>query len=122
MQTWTALLAAATMAVAGPTQAASSGDTVSTITASGEGNWEMICHIVRPGGDQIVRILEHDRNTYSDASLLRASCEIRNTRKSPLVVTIAAPTMKCPFKTAAADTCTQTFAPGRAGSFELVHR
>lgn len=92
---------------------------VSTLSAHGEGNWEIICHVLRPGGEQTVRILDPQRGSYSDPELRRASCDIKNANKGPLVVTISAPAMACPFKGASDDACEETFAKGRAGSFEL---
>ncbi|MFA6113339.1 MAG: hypothetical protein WC729_05090 [Sphingomonas sp.] len=94
-------------------------DAMSTVSARGEGRWEMICHVTRSGGEQIVRILDPERNSYSDPELRRASCDIKNANKAPLVVSISAPAMACPFKSAGASACEQTFAKGRAGSFEL---
>jgi len=95
------------------------GDAASTISARGDGSWEIICHVVRPGGDTATPILSPGRSSYSDRELRRASCDVRNAAKGPLVVTISAPAMACPFKSAVADACEQTFAKGRAGSFEL---
>jgi len=91
----------------------------STLSAHGEGNWEIICHILRPGGEQIVRILNSQRSTYSDPELRGASCSIRNASKGPLVVAISAPAMACPFKGATVDACEETIAKGRADSFDL---
>lgn len=117
MKTWTMIFAAAMLA--GSAHAAEAPAVESVISATGEGNWEIICHVVRPGGEQIVRILNAQQNKYSDASLLRASCDVRNANRAPLAVSISAPAMRCPFKVEGANACEQTFAKGRAGSFEF---
>jgi hypothetical protein len=115
MTKWLMLLAAGL--VASPVNAADAASAPPSISASGQGNWEMICHIVA-NGDQQVRVLGPDHSIYSDAKMQRASCDYKNTTSAPLVITIAgAPA--CPFKDASADACSLTVAKGRAGSFDL---
>ncbi len=114
---WAIILAS--VASAAPAGAAHSPAAASTISATGQGNWEIICHIVRPGGETINRILDAGHDHYSDASLLRASCDVKNANRAPLAVSISAPAMKCPFKVSDNGACEQSFAKGRAGSFEL---
>lgn len=103
----------------GAALAGDASNTVSTISAQGDGSWEIICHVGLPGGDLATPILGPGRSSYSSRELRRASCDVKNGGKGPLVVTITAPAMACPFKAATADACQQTFAKGRAGSFEL---
>ena len=115
----TLLMIFAATVLAGPVNAADAPVAVSTLSATGEGSWEIICHVVKPGGEQVVRILNAEQSRYSDASLLRASCDVKNANRAPLVISLSAPAMKCPFKAGDTDACEQTFAKGRAGSFEL---
>jgi len=115
MTKWLLLLAAGL--VASPVNAADEVGTPPSISAHGQGNWEMICHIVA-NGDQLVRVLGPDHSIYSDAKMQRASCDYKNTTSAPLVITIAgAPA--CPVKDASADACSLTVPKGRAGSFDL---
>lgn len=106
----------------GAALAGDASDTVSTISAQGDGSWEIICHVLLPGGDQATPILGPGRSSYANREMRGASCDVRNGTKGPLVVTISAPAMACPFKGASADACEQTFTKGRAGSFELKAR
>lgn len=109
---------AATAFLAQPLYAADVADTV-TLSVTGEGNWEMICHAILRGGDQVDRILGGDRNSYSGVGVRRLSCELKNNIKGPLVVHLVAPPASCPFKGAAEGACEKTFAKGAAGSFEM---
>lgn len=115
MTKWLILLA--TGLVASPVNAADTVNTPPSISAHGQGNWEMICHIVT-NGDQLMRILGPDKNTYSDAKMQHASCDYKNATLTPLVITIAG-VPACPFKGASADECSLTVPKGRAGSFDL---
>jgi hypothetical protein len=115
MTKWLILLA--TALVANPVNAADAVSTQPSISAHGQGNWEMICHIVA-NGDQQVRVLGPDHNTYADSKMQRASCDYKNTTSAPLVITIAG-VSACPFKDASSDSCALTVAKGRAGSFNL---
>ncbi|MEG3146020.1 hypothetical protein U1839_15285 [Sphingomonas sp. RT2P30] len=117
MKMWTIILAAVVSAA--PADAADAPAAVNTLSATGQGNWEIICHIVRPGGESLNRILDAGHDHYSDANLLRASCDVKNANRAPLIVSISAPALKCPFKVAETGACEQSFAKGRAGSFEL---
>lgn len=103
--------------LAGPGAAMAAPDVVPTISASGQGSWEMICHIVADG-DQSDRILGPDRSSYSSPKLQRASCSYKGASGGPLVITITG-AAACPFKGASADACTLSVPRGRAGSFEL---
>jgi len=103
--------------LAGPSAAMAAPGTAPTISASGQGSWEMICHIVA-GGDQSDHILGPDRSSYSSPKLQSASCSYKGASGGPLVITITG-TTACPFKDASADACTLTVPKGRAGSFEL---
>lgn len=103
----------------GAALASDAKDMVPTISARGDGSWEIICHVLLPGGDQATPILSPGRSSYANREMRGASCDVRNGTKGPLVVTISAPAMACPFKGASADACEQSFAKGRAGSFEL---
>lgn len=102
--------------LAGPGTAMAAPDVAPTISASGQGSWEMICHIA--AGDQSDRILGPDRSSYSSPKLQRASCSYKGASGGPLVITITGPTA-CPFKGASADACMLSVPKGRAGSFEL---
>jgi hypothetical protein len=115
MRKWMMLLAVGL--VANPLNAAEPASTPPSISARGQGNWEMICNIVADG-DQLVRVLGPDRNAYSDPKMQRASCDYKNAAVAPLIIVIAG-TAACPFKDASADACALTVPKGRAGSFEL---
>lgn len=105
------------MALLAPVNVAAAPDAVPTISATGDGAWEMICHVVA-GGDQLVRVLSADRHVYADPKMQRASCEYRNSQRGPLTISISGANT-CPFKGASAEACTISVPSGRAGSFEL---
>ena len=104
--------------LAQPLYAANGVDMVA-LSAAGEGNWEMICHATLAGGDQVARVLDNSRSSYSTAGLRRLSCDLKAPAKSPLVVHLSVPASSCPFKDAAEGACEKTFSKGTAGSFEV---
>lgn len=118
MMKWVAIIAAT--GLVGSANAAEPAASVSTISAKGDGGWEIICHVLRPRSEQVDRILNAGRTSFSDTELRKASCSVKNSSKTALVVSIAAPTMKCPFKSATPEACEQSFPKSASGSFELV--
>jgi len=88
-----------------------------TISATGQGDWEMICHFVA-GGEQSDVILGPQRGIYSNPQLQHASCTYKGPSSASLVITISG-AGDCPFKGVSADACMLTSPKGRAGSFEL---
>lgn len=118
MRNWNLLLLTAAL-VAGPVWAVDSPSNVSTISAAGEGSWEMICHVSTGGGEDSPRILNPGRSSFSLAEMRSASCSFTKQGKKALTISIDSPTFLCPFKSAAADACKQTFEKGAAGSFDL---
>ncbi len=108
--------------VAGPACAVGAPSDVSTVSATGEGNWEIICHVSTFGGDDTPRILSNGKSSLSLAGMRSASCSFHKPPKNPLTVTIESATLLCPFKSAAPDACKQTFEKGPAGSFEIKQK
>jgi len=111
------LMLMAASVLAGQIPAAEAQGAPPSISASGQGDWEMICHLVT-GGDQSDAILGPDRSSYSNPRLQRASCTYKSPSSAPLVITISG-AGGCPFKGVNADACVLTTSKGRAGSFEL---
>ncbi len=105
--------------MAAPLSAAEVPDPTSTISAAGQGGWEIICHSIESGGEEAARILNAGRSSYASASMRHAACDVKNSSKAPLVVSIVAPAMICPFKSTDAGACEKTFAERGTGSFEL---
>lgn len=118
MRNWNVLLLTAAF-VAGPACAVEAPGNASTLSATGDGNWEIICHINTNGGDDSPRILNKGKSSISVAEMRSGSCSFHKSSKQPLIVTIESATVLCPFKSAAPDACTQTFEKGAAGSFEI---
>ena len=115
MKNWTLLFVAGSLA--GPISNAEAQVVTPSISATGQGSWEMLCHIVADG-EQSDRFLGPNRSSYSNPKLQRAECSYKAPQAAPLVITIAG-SATCPFKGASADACTLTEIKGRAGKFEL---
>jgi len=111
MKIWAAL--AATALLAGGAQAAD----IPSLSAKGDGNWEMLCHVVS-NGESKATILGPDRPAYSDPRLTRGDCTYHATAKGDLTVSLVG-VAACPFAGAAAEACTVTVAKGKRGSFKF---
>ena len=119
MRTWNSLLLTATL-VAGPACAIDAPSNASVMSATGEGNWEIICHVSTGGGDDSLRILNGGKTSFSLAGMRSASCSFHKPSAKPLTITFESATLLCPFKSVAApDACRQTFEKGAVGSFDL---
>lgn len=118
MRNWNKLLLAAALA-AGPAGAVDAPTTITTVSATGEGSWEIICHVSAGGGGDSPRILNNGRTSFSAADVRGASCSFTKSSRSALTISIESATLLCPFKSAAPDTCRQTFEKGGAGSFDI---
>lgn len=110
-------VAAAIAFLAQPLYAADDVNTV-TMSATGEGGWEIICHATAADGDQ-PHILYSSRPSFSGTGIHRLACTMKNASKGPLVVHVTAPNSACPFRGAAEGVCEQTLRKGGADSFDL---
>jgi hypothetical protein len=111
MKIWAAL--AATALLTGTAHAADAP----SLSAKGDGNWEMLCHVVS-NGETKPTILGPDRPAYADARLTRGECAYHATAKGDLTVSLVG-AGACPFAGAAADACTLTVPKGKRGSFKF---
>lgn len=118
MRNWNLLLLTAALA-AGAAWAADTPTTISTVSATGDGSWEILCHVNAGGGDNAIRILNKNRPGFSIPGMRGASCSFTKPGKNALTISIESAALLCPFKSAAPDACTQTFEKGAAGSFNI---
>lgn len=118
MRNWNVMLLVAAL-TAGPALASDTSANPSTVSATGEGGWEVICHVNTGGGDDTVRILNSGKSSFSLAAVRGASCSFTKPGKAALTILIQSSTLRCPFKSAESDACKQTFEKGAAGSFDL---
>ncbi len=103
-------------------QAENGGAGPVTVTGASDHPWEMICHVLPVGGEESAIILSNGRPTFEGKNLHRISCDFNRSGKTPFVITIVAPGMKCPLKSDDASKCTQSFDKQAAGSFTLGTR
>ena len=118
MRNWNMLLLTAAL-VARPACAVDAPRNVSVLSATGDGHWEMICHVNTEGGDEMPRILDSSKSSMSVTGMWSGSCSFSKPGKMPLTISIESTTVACPFKAAAPDACKQTFDKGSAGSFDI---
>ncbi|MBB3862085.1 hypothetical protein GGQ88_003379 [Novosphingobium hassiacum] len=90
-----------------------------TINGSGQGSWEVLCHVASAGGDETIRALGPDRPTLALTSLRRATCNYKNGARGPLTIAIVSTAFACPFTVSADASCETQFKPGAFGSIEL---
>ncbi|RQW40504.1 hypothetical protein [Novosphingobium sp. LASN5T] len=90
-----------------------------TVRGTGQGSWEMLCHVTAPGGDETIRAVGPDRPVLALTSLRRATCNYKNGSAGPLAVAIETTQFACPFAGAAEGTCETQFKTGAFGSIEL---
>jgi len=121
MLNWNMLLLTAALA-ATPASAVDAPTNVSTVSATGEGSWEVICHVGTVGGEDSPWILNNRRTSFSVAGARAASCAFTKPSRSALTISIESTTLLCPFKSAAPDACKQTFEKGAAGSFDIKQK
>lgn len=86
-------------------------------SAQGDGNWEVICHVLADGKQSDV-ILGSGRVQYGNRALSKASCNYHASAKGDLVITVIA-AAKCPFKGETVETCSITVPKLRRGSFDF---
>lgn len=118
----TGILSAIALLATSLATAASAGTPVApvvTIKASGQGGWEILCHVTPTSGDETVRGLAPDRDTFATANIRRATCNYKNASTGPLTVSINSTAFACPFKLPAEAPCETQFGKSQFGSFEL---
>lgn len=109
------LLAAAVLAA--PAIAEDNSSVVPGFFAQGEGNWEVICHVVESGKQSDV-VLGSGRVRFASRALTKASCNYHASAKGDLTITITGAT-KCPFKGATVEACSVTAPKHRRGTFDF---
>jgi|EndMetStandDraft_8_1072994.scaffolds.fasta_scaffold02570_12 hypothetical protein len=90
-----------------------------TIRGTGQGSWELLCHVTSPGGDETIRAVGPDRPVLALTNLRRATCNYKNGSAGPLTVAVETTQFSCPFVGAAEGTCESQLKPGAFGSIEL---
>ena len=104
------------LALAGSGVAAQAAD-VPGIAVSGDGRWEVNCHVVADGSPKTV-LLAPERPSYSHARLTRAECKYRVNSGAGVKITVSAPDA-CPFTGALPTACSIDVASSNAGSFNF---
>lgn len=90
-----------------------------TIKASGQGHWEILCHVFSGSGEETIRAIEPGRDTLTVSNVRRASCNYKNASTGPLAVAVTSDALTCPFKVAADVPCEAQFGKSDFGTFEL---
>ena len=106
--------------LASPVFALDNTSVVPGFSARGEGNWEVICHVVA-AGEQSDVILDSGRTRYASPKLSKGSCSYHASAKGDLAITITG-TAICPFKGGTAEACSITVPKHRRGSFDFKVR
>lgn len=115
------LTAAVLLVTSSASQAAPSDHPIS-ITASGQGQWQMLCHVTPESGEENVRVLEPQRAAFTSTNMRRATCNFKNASTGPTTITIEGAAWACPFPVSDGGTCAKTIAASAFGDFELKRK
>lgn len=90
---------------------------VPSVSAQGDGKWDMLCHVLADG-ELKTTILGPDRLAFADPRLKRGDCTYHATTKGGLTVSLVG-AETCPFAGTAAGACTLAVPAGKRGSFKF---
>ena len=83
-----------------------------TITVTGQGKWEVLCHVSGKGDDETV-FLTPARGSLSRTGVKAASCQTTSPARGPITFSLVG-ALNCPLRQAPAGTCEQAFRSGSA--------
>lgn len=112
-------LAVATLLTAVAANAGAPASPQVTIRGSGQGNWELLCHVGVVGGDETIRAVGPDRPMLALANARRVTCNYKNGAAGPLTVSIETTQFSCPFAGAVDGACEGQIKASAFGSIEL---
>lgn len=112
------LALAALALLAAPAAAQDSATNVPGFAIKGDGNWELICHVVSRGEDQPAIVVNPRHSSYYNPALLHAECGSTSSASTDLTVVITG-AKKCPFKGGSSDACSTSVQKGHPVQFEF---